>query len=185
MECIPSLQAGEVLYLLQSDMHEERQMALMILVEQFRKGDIKTKETIYNLYLDCVKYVNNWDLIDGSAPTIVGGYLDGKPKKILTKLARSNSLWERRIAILATFYFINQGHAEETFKIATLLLGDKHDLIHKAAGWMLREIGKRCGQEIEETFLKKYASVMPRTMLRYAIERFPEDKKRQYMAKKT
>lgn len=178
------MQSGELLLFLQSDMHEERQMGLMMLVNQFRMGDAKTKEIIYNLYLsrDILRCINNWDLVDLSAPAIVGGYLDGKPKGILTELAKSKNLWERRIAILATFHCIGQKKPDVALRIAEILLYDKHDLIHKAVGWAIREVGKRCGLDVEKRFLNKYAAVMPRTMLRYAIERFGDRKRHYYLA---
>jgi len=171
----------ETLKVLRVNEHEARLFALLILVDQFRRGDEKTRREIYDAYLANTRWINNWDLVDLSAEHIVGGYLDERPKTILTKLAKSRSLWERRIAILATFHFIKQGDCNETLKIANLLLHDTHDLIHKAVGWMLREVGKRCGIEKEEAFLKRHASHMPRTTLRYAIERFPETKRQRYL----
>jgi 3-methyladenine DNA glycosylase AlkD len=167
--------------LLQSKIHEERLLALILLVNRFKKASEKERKTIYEFYIKNTKYINNWDLVDTSAGYIVGGFLHDKPKTILKKLARSTNLWERRIAIIATFYDIYQGKSEETFKIATILINDEHDLIHKAVGWMLREVGKRCGESIEESFLEKYYRSMPRTMLRYAIERFPKNKRKQYL----
>ncbi|MBP9695384.1 MAG: DNA alkylation repair protein, partial [Candidatus Magasanikbacteria bacterium] len=148
---------------------------------EWRAGE---RKVIYEFYLKNTKYINNWDLVDTSAGYIVGGFLHNKPKTILTKFAKSKNLWERRIAIIATFYDIYAGKADETFRIAKILLSDEHDLIHKAVGWMLREVGKRCGEEIEEAFLQEHYHSMPRTMLRYAIERFPE-KKRQFYLKQT
>lgn len=165
--------------LLQNPVHEVRLCALLLLVQK-AKHDL---EKAYSLYAANIKYINNWDLVDVSAGHIVGAYLEDKDKTILTQLARSQNLWERRIAIIATFYFIVKGKDEETFKIAKILLHDKHDLIHKAVGWMLREVGKRCSQKKEEEFLEKYASAMPRTMFRYAIEHFPEQKRKKYLAK--
>lgn len=161
--------------------HEIRLCALLILVGKARQD----KKKAYEIYISNTRYINNWDLVDLTAPDIVGGYLNGKDKRILEKLAQSNSLWERRIAIMATFYFIKKGQCEDSFKIAQILLYDKHDLIHKAVGWMLREAGKRCSLEKEEDFLKKYASEMPRTMLRYAIEKFSQEKRSQYLKKIT
>ncbi len=176
-----SMALSEVEKLLHSQIHEERLAALMILAEQFKKGNDKIKEKIYRLYLRNTRYINNWDLIDLTADRIVGASLDGEPKDILEKLARSQSLWERRIAIISTWHYIRQKKYRDTFKIAKLLLQDKHDLIHKAVGWMLREVGKHCGQDILESFLRAYAPKMPRTTLRYAIERLPERKKRYYL----
>jgi len=173
-----SLKLEDVAQLLHSKIHEERLAALLIMVGKFQAG--KEKGKIYNLYLKNTKHVNNWDLVDLSADKIVGDYLFNKPKVILYKLAKSKNIWERRIAIMATFNFIKNNKFEETFKVAKVLLGDKHDLIHKAVGWMLREIGKR-DRKAEEKFLKKYCRKMPRTMLRYAIEKFPERKRRKWL----
>ncbi|MBF0522275.1 MAG: DNA alkylation repair protein [Candidatus Omnitrophica bacterium] len=169
-----------VVEILQSPIHEMRFLALIILISQYHKADDLGKEKIYRLYLSNTKFINNWDLVDVSAKHIVGGFLMDKDKVVLSQLARSTSLWERRIAILATFYFIGHDQFEESLKIAQILLLDKHDLIHKAVGWMLREVGKK-DIFIEEKFLKKHCSVMPRTMLRYAIERFPEPKRQAYL----
>ncbi len=167
--------------LLSSVYHEERLAALLLLVEQYRRGDKTIQKNIFELYLANASRINNWDLVDLTAPHIVGGYLASGDRSILKKLAVSKNLWERRIAILATYYFIRQGESEETLGISELLLQDSHDLIHKAVGWMLREVGKRCSLAQECKFLDKYASRMPRTMLRYAIERFPPDLKSHYM----
>lgn len=166
--------------LLTSAIHEERLLSLFILVRKYEKGDDVVKKEIYDLYLKHTKFVNNWDLVDGSAHHIVGAFLMNKKKEPLHRLAKSEDLWERRISILATFHFIKQDKFLETLKIAQILLTDKEDLIHKAVGWMLREIGKRHLQT-EETFLKKYYQKMPRTMLRYAIEKFPEPKRQKYL----
>ena len=165
--------------LLHSKIHEERLCALLILVYQFQKGNNQKK--IYEFYLKNTKRINNWDLVDSSADKIVGCYLFEKDKKILCTLARSSNLWERRIAIIATFYFIRNKQFEDTLGVSEILLQDKHDLIHKAVGWMLREVGKR-DQNILETFLKKYYKIMPRTMLRYSIEKFSDPKKKFYMS---
>ena len=167
--------------LLRSKIHEERLSALLILVYQFKNGDEKKREKIFNFYLKNTKYINNWDLVDLSAGYIVGGYLEKRNRKILEKLAKSKSLWERRIAMIATFQFIYNGEYKTTFKIAEILLFDKHDLIQKAVGWMLREAGKRCSQKELERFLKTRYKKMPRTTLRYAIERFPEKKRKNYL----
>jgi len=171
------LNTKEILKLLHSKIHEERVAALRIMIDKFQKGEQKK---IYNLYLENTKYINNWDLVDLSAHKIIGEYLLNKPKSILYKLAKSKNIWERRISIISTFTFIRNNEFSETLKIARLLLKDKHDLIHKAVGWMLREVGKR-DLNIEEEFLKKYYKKMPRTMLRYAIERFPEKKRKYYL----
>lgn len=175
------LPLADIQKLLQSKIHEERLLALILLVKRFKKASEKERKVIYEFYLKNTKYINNWDLVDTSAGYIVGGFLHNKPKTILKKLAQSTNLWERRIAIIATFYDIYQGQSEETFKIAAILINDEHDLIHKAVGWMLREVGKRCGEEIEESFLQKHYRSMPRTMLRYAIERFSEKKRKFYL----
>lgn len=171
----------DVLLLIRSKFHEERQLALMILNRKFKKGQPVEQEQIFNLYVEQVAFINNWDLVDGSAPTIVGGYLFERDRKFLDRLASSKNLWERRIAIIATAYFINKGQPHDTLRIAETLLTDKEDLIHKAVGWMLREVGKRCGQDVLERFLKKHYKKMPRTMLRYSIERFPETLRQSYL----
>ncbi|MBI2617295.1 DNA alkylation repair protein [Candidatus Gottesmanbacteria bacterium] len=170
--------------LIRSSIHEERQLALMILVAQFKKGDEKEKKRLYTFYLDNIHSINNWDLIDGSAEHIIGSYLESKNKTLLKNFASSDNLWKKRIAMVSTFYYIKQGDPKEALKIATILIKDRHDLIQKAVGWMLREIGKRCGEDIEEAFLKKYYKAMPRTMLRYAIEHFSNSKREFYLAKK-
>lgn len=166
--------------LLDSQIHEERMIGLFILVEQFRKADEDQKKAIYSQYLKNTNNINNWDLVDLSADRIVGAYLFERDKQVLFKLAKSKNLWERRIAVLSTFHFIKNKSFDTTLKISEMLLRDKHDLIHKAVGWMLREIGKRHLPE-EEKFLKKYYKTMPRTMLRYAIEKFPEQKRQAYL----
>jgi 3-methyladenine DNA glycosylase AlkD len=170
----------EVTQMLHSPIHEERLLALLILVSSFAKGDEHLKETIYHLYLKNTRYINNWDLVDLSAAYIVGAFLMAKNKKPLYTLAKSNNMWERRIAIIATFYFIKEGEFTDAMKIARILLSDNEDLIHKAVGWMLREVGKR-HLATEERFLKEHYKKMPRTMLRYAIERFPETKRQRYL----
>jgi len=167
--------------LLKSKIHEERMLALMILVRQFAGGDEKLRQQIYDLYLTQTRFINNWDLVDGSAPYIVGPFLSEKDRTRLHTLARSSSFWERRIAIVATLYFIRRDDFDDALKIAEALLDDKHDLIHKAVGWMLREIGKR-DPAVEKSFLKLHYRRMPRTALRYAIERFPESERRKYLA---
>ena len=176
----PDLPFSDLSKLLHSKIHEERLLALLILVRQFNKADAKVKAKIFKAYLDNTKFINNWDLVDLSAPQIIGGFLIGKDRKILYRLAKSALLWERRIAILATFTFIKASDFDDVFDITKLLLGDKEDLIHKACGWMLREAGKR-NLRLEEEFLRKHCAIMPRTMLRYAIERFPENKRKAYL----
>jgi len=170
----------EVIKLLRSAVHEERLLALLILVSQFTNGDEAQKKKIYSLYLKNTAFINNWDLVDLSAPNIVGAYLLNRSRKPLYTLARSRDLWKRRISILATSAFIRKNDFKDTLAISAILLRDEHDLIHKAVGWMLREVGKR-SLAAEERFLKQYYRSMPRTMLRYAIERFPEAKRRRYL----
>ncbi len=177
-----NLSLKDIKKLLNSKVHEHRFTALEILVMKFEKADENTKKNIFNFYLKNTKNVNNWDLVDTSAPHIVGEYLLNKDKFIIYKLAKSKNLWERRIAILSTFKFINNDKFVDTLKISEVLLNDNNDLIQKAAGWMLREVGKR-NQEVEEKFLMKYYKKMPRTMLRYAIERFSEEKRKFYLGK--
>ncbi len=164
---------------LRSGFHEDRLLALLILVRQFQKGDEAGRQRIYDLYLANTRYINNRDLVDCSARDIVGGYPAGRDRSPLDGLARSESLWERRISIIATFHFIRSGEFEDTLRIVGTLLNDREDLIHKAVGWMLREVGKR-DQETLEAFLRRHHRTMPRTMLQYAIERFPEEKRRSY-----
>jgi len=173
----------EIRKLLRSKFHEERLTALLILVDQYQRGNAFHKKKIYDLYLASTAYINNWDLVDLTAQHIVGAYLDGKEPSVLTRLALSKSLWERRIAMLATFRFIRLGDSYEALRIAELLLRDPHDLIHKAVGWMLREVGKRCSLKAECEFLDAHAATMPRTMLRYAIERFPNELRLHYLKK--
>ena len=170
----------EVLSLLKSKIHEERLLALILLVNQYAAGDQKTKNAIFNAYLRHTRYINNWDLVDLSAPPIIGGHLLTRDRSILLTLARSRNIWKRRIGILATFRFIKESDFSDALAVAEMLLKDEHDLIHKAVGWMLREIGKR-EVAVLETFLLRYYKSMPRTMLRYAIERFPEKKRQGYL----
>lgn len=167
--------------LLKSKIHEERLLTLIILVLKYKGTTEQEKNKIYEFYLDNTKFINNWDLVDLSAEQIVGAYLDGKEKSILVRLAGSKNIWERRISILSTFHFIKQGNSIETLKIAEILINDKHDLIQKAVGWMLREVGKKCSQAAEEEFLRKHYKHMPRVMLRYAIERFDEGLRKRYL----
>ena len=170
----------EVKQLVRSAIHEERLLALFMLIGAYSKGDESARESIYSLYLKNTQFVNNWDLVDGSAEHIVGAFLMDKSKRPLYRLAQSKNLWERRISIMSTFYFIKRNEFSETLKIAKMLITDKEDLIHKAVGWMLREVGKR-HLETEEKFLEDHYKKMPRTMLRYAIERFPEPKRQRYL----
>ncbi|HLC56836.1 MAG TPA: DNA alkylation repair protein [Candidatus Nanoarchaeia archaeon] len=172
-----TLSLKDIQQLLSSKIHEYRLTALLILVLQFQKSNDKS---IIDFYLKNTKYINNWDLVDLSAHRLLGIYLINKDKSILYKLARSKNIWERRIAVISTFAFINKDKFEDSLKISEILLNDKQDLIQKAVGWMLREIGKR-DQKMEEKFLKKYYKQMPRTMLRYSIERFSQEKRNLYL----
>ena len=174
------LKLSEVKKILYSKIHEERLCALLILVDKFENGNDVEKVKVFEFYIKNAKQANNWDLVDLSAPRIVGRFLIDKPKDLLYKFAVSKNLWEKRISIISTYTFIKEEKYEDTFKIAEILMGDKHDLIHKAVGWMLREVGKKSLKD-EEKFLKKYYRKMPRTMLRYAIERFREEKRIVYL----
>jgi len=170
----------EILSLLKSPYHEIRLFALILFVNAFAQSDETIQKKIYDLYLANTRYINNWDLVDISAPNIIGAFLMERNREPLYQLAKSKSLWERRIAMLATFYFIRNKQFADTLKIAEILLRDKEDLIHKAAGWMLREVGKR-DMKCAELFLKEHCRKMPRTMLRYVIERFTPAKRRKYL----
>lgn len=175
----PELSINELQELLNSKIHEKRLIALFVLITKYKKADEAEKKKIFDFYLQNTKNVNNWDLVDLSAPNIVGDFLLDKNREILYKLVKRD-LWEKRIAIVSTFNFIRENQFSDTLKISGLLLEDKHDLIHKAVGWMLREVGKRKEEELEN-FLKKHYKNMPRTMLRYAIERFEEEKRKRYL----
>ena len=175
-----SIPLDEIAELLNSTLHEERHLALMILVLQVAKADDTRRKEAFELYLANTRFINNWDLVDCSAPGVVGGYLFSRSKKTLLALARSTNLWERRIAIVSTQHFIRQGEFAETLKISQMLLRDSEDLIHKATGWMLREVGDRDPAVLEE-FLDRHAATMPRTMLRYAIEKFPAPRRLAYL----
>jgi len=170
----------EVSKLLHSKFHEERLLAVLMLVQLFKTGGDEEQKQIYGLYLENTKFINNWDLVDISAGNIVGAYLYQKDKALLYRLVYADNMWERRISIISTFYFIRQNEFDDTLKIAEILLNDKEDLIQKAVGWMLREVGKR-EIEIEEEFLQEHYMKMPRTMLRYAIEKFPETRRKMYL----
>jgi 3-methyladenine DNA glycosylase AlkD len=170
----------DALVLLKSDYHEIRLTAIFFLVNIYQKGDTRLKKMIFEDYLANVQYINNWDIVDSSAPQIVGHYLNNKDRSILKTLAQSSSLWERRMSIIATLYFIRHYDFQSTLDISEILLHDKEDLIHKGVGWMLRECGNK-SQSTEEIFLKKYYKEMPRTMLRYAIEKFPETLRQAYL----
>jgi len=178
-----SLSLSDVRALLKSRWHEERLLALLILVDQYARAGAKQQNVIYKMYMASTQSINNWDLVDLSAPRIVGPHLERRSRAPLYRLSKSKNVWRRRIAIMATFHFIRLDEFDDSFVLAEALLDDPHDLIHKAAGWMLREIGKR-DQTAEEAFLKKFAPKMPRTMLRYAIERFPEPLRRKYLTMK-
>jgi 3-methyladenine DNA glycosylase AlkD len=168
--------------LLSSGTHEHRLVALLILVDKYKKAGAAGREEIAGFYLKCTKYINNWDLVDLSAPNVLGDYLLGRDWVILLRLAHSRVLWERRIAIMSTFAFIRKHDFGPTLDVSEILVHDRHDLIHKAVGWMLREVGKR-DMEAEEQFLENHAAHMPRTMLRYAIEKFEEGKRTYYLKK--
>jgi 3-methyladenine DNA glycosylase AlkD len=176
-----SLPLSTALQLLQSPIHEVRLLALLIMVRSYQEGDIFLKEKIFHTYLKHTRLINNWDLVDLSAEHIVGDYLDIKKGDApLRVLASSTLIWDRRIAIMDTFHFIKKGRFSTTLSLTQSLLRDQEDLIHKAVGWMLREIGKR-DQKTEEAFLNTHYKTMPRTMLRYAIEKFPEDLRQRYL----
>jgi 3-methyladenine DNA glycosylase AlkD len=176
----PDLDENSLHTLLKSSIHEERMLSLLVLIQKYARGTDEERKRMYEFYLANTSFINNWDLADLSAEHVVGRFLSGASKRPLYQLAKSKSLWEGRIAILATFHYIKQYEFSETFKIAAILLVDKEDLIRKAVGWMLREAGKR-DSAAEERFLKEHYRKMPRTMLRYAIERFPEEKRRRYL----
>lgn len=171
---------SETLRVFKSAFHEERLLALFLLVSKFSKGQADQKKEIYELYLKHTEYINNWDLVDSSAGHIVGAYLADKDKKPIYRLAGSRNLWERRIAAISTFPMIKANDFETALDVSRMLLTDGEDLIHKAVGWMLREIGKR-DISVERDFLKKHYQVMPRTMLRYAIEKFSEEERKRYL----
>ena len=166
--------------LLSSPIHEERFVALVIMVDQFRHGSPAHQTKLHRLYISKMKFVNNWDLVDTSAPTLVGDYLTNRPRTVLKTWARSKNLWKRRVAVLATFSFIRDNDFKDALFLAKVLLNDPHDLMHKAVGWMLREVGNR-HRPTEEAFLKQHYQKMPRTMLRYAIEKFPEPRRQAYL----
>lgn len=166
--------------LLQSPIHEERLCALLIMVHQFERGNDAGRRRLFDFYLRHTGSINNWDLVDTSAPKIVGAWLRERDRAILYTLVKSQNLWERRIAILSTFEFIRHGDFSDALKISQLLLPDRHDLIHKAVGWMLREIGKRDEPTLRD-FLQRHYRNMPRTMLRYAIEEYPAATRRRYL----
>lgn len=171
---------GHLDELLDSHLHEERMLALLILVERFKKSEALQQKLIFDFYLKRLDAVNNWDLVDLSAHQIVGVHLEKRSKSLLFKLVRSQVMWHRRVAVVSTLQFIRQKKFDEIFELSRLLLNDPEDLMHKACGWMLREAGKRDVDALK-SFLKKHAHQMPRTMLRYAIEKFPEKKRQAYL----
>ena len=166
--------------LLHSPFHEDRLTALLIFVLKYQKGTEADKQAIYDTYLENTRFINNWDLVDSSAHKIVGPHLEDRDRSILYQLVRSDMLWERRISMMATYHFIHQDDFGDTLQLAELLLQDEEDLIHKSVGWMLRELGKR-NYDLEDAFLEKHYASMPRTMLRYAIEKFPEERRQAYL----
>jgi 3-methyladenine DNA glycosylase AlkD len=174
----------EIEALLASAMHEDRLTALLILVDAHERGDAAAQQGCFDLYLRNLAWVNNWDLVDSSAHLIVGASLLAGDRRILRKLARSTTLWERRVAMIATLAFIRAGESKDAFEIATLLLGDEQDLMHKAVGWMLREVGKHVSEDALRGYLKEHAPAMPRTALRYAIERFPAEERKEWLGVK-
>jgi 3-methyladenine DNA glycosylase AlkD len=178
----PAPPLATVQQLLTSAWHEERLLAVQMLVRLYDKGGPAERETVYRLYLDSLRFINNWDIVDSSASQIVGRHLSGRGHFPLLRMARSPHLWTRRVAVIATAYRIGQGHFDDILLLAARLLNDKEDLIHKAVGWMLREVGKR-DRSVLEGFLDTHAARMPRTMLRYAIEKLPAAKRRRYMGK--
>ena len=178
-----ALPLGEVDKLLGSKIHEERLTALIMLVDRFSDGDTTERARVVKVYLSNLRHVNNWDLVDSSAHQILGTWLLDKDRASLRKLAKSKELWERRVAMVATYAFINAGEHADAFAIAGMLINDEHDLMHKAVGWMLREVGKRVGEDVLRGFLREYAAALPRTALRYAIERFSPTERAQWLAR--
>ena len=176
------LPLDDVLRLLRSKWHEERLLALIILVRQYARADQRGRRAIHRLYLGNTRWINSWDLVDASAAQIVGAHLEKGERRLLSRLARSKSVWERRIAMIATSHYIRNDDFADALAIAEILVNDEHDLIQKAVGWMLREIGNR-DRKAEERFLQRHARTMPRTMLRYAIEKFPAPVRRRYLAR--
>ena len=174
---------NEIIELLQSEWHEVRLCALLMMCKRFKKGDSATRKDIFNYYIENTERINNWDLVDLSAPTIVGGYLMDKPRDLLYRMAESELLWDNRIAIVATLAFIKHKDSDDTYRLALKMMNHKHDLMHKAIGWMLRESGKRDDDRRLFNFVDEYRKRMPRTMLRYAIEKFT-DEERKYLLRK-
>lgn len=174
------LSMPKIQQLLDSEVHEHRLVGLLILIDKFKENGEERQGDIFNFYLKNTKNINNWDLVDLSAPKIIGNFLLDKKRDTLYELVKSKNLWDKRIAIVSSFAFIRNDDFKDALAISELLLKDNHDLIHKAVGWMLREVGKR-NQEILEGFLKEYYKDMPRTMLRYAIEKFDKEKRKKYL----
>ncbi|MDR3243378.1 MAG: DNA alkylation repair protein [Elusimicrobiota bacterium] len=177
---VADLNLKDIKELLHNKAHEVRLSALMVLVEKYKQGGKKDKEQIAKLYFANTKYINNWDLVDLTAPAISGDFWFNNSKKLMFDFAKSGYLWKERIAVVSTYYFIKRGHFDEILKLAEHFLNHKHDLMHKAAGWMLREVGKM-DIEVLRGFLDKHYSVMPRTMLRYSIEKMSETERKKYM----
>ena len=175
-----NLNLPKIQQLIKNKIHEYRLIALLILVDKYKKSKEKDKEEIFNFYLKNLKHVNNWDLVDLTAPNIVGEFLLNKDKKPIYKLVQSDNLWEKRVSIISTLYFIKHNQFEDTLAISELLLKDKHDLIHKAVGWMLREIGKK-DKKVLDNFLKQHYKDIPRTTLRYSLEKHPEEERKKWL----
>jgi 3-methyladenine DNA glycosylase AlkD len=176
------LPLNDVETLMHDKYHEARLLALILLVGRYERGDAAERQRVYRTYLANTDRINNWDLVDLSAPNIVGAHLESRSRAPLDTLAKSKDLWERRIAIVATYWFIRLRQFDDTLRISTALLGDTHDLIHKAVGWMLREVGKR-DESVLELYLDEHAKTMPRTALRYSIERMTPERRKHYMAR--
>lgn len=178
-----ALPLPELSKLLRSALHEERLTGLFILVRRYQKGDAAAKQEAFDFYLRHLGGVNNWDLVDSSAPYIVGGHLLDRDRALLYRLAKSEKLWERRVAMISTLAFVAEGEHRDAFALAEALLGDEHDLMHKAVGWVLREVGKRVDPALLRGFLEKHAAQMPRTALRYAIEHFGPAERKAWLAR--
>jgi len=175
------LSLGNTKTLIKSKYHEERMLGLIILVNKYAKASQDDeKENIYQVYISHFKYINNWDLVDVTCPHIVGKHLIDRDRAVLYQWAQSDDLWTKRISMITNWWFVRKGDLQDVFSIAEVLLGDEHDLIHKAVGWMLREAGKK-DMRRTEVFMKQYYRSMPRTMLRYAIEQYPETKRQKYL----
>ena len=169
-----------VVALLKSKWHEERLFAVLLMADKYHRGDDRQRQAVYDAYIGNRRYVNNWDIVDSSAHKIVGPHLEAGPRDLLYDLAAAESIWDRRIAMMATYHYIRQNEFDDTLKLARVLRDDEHDLIHKVVGWMLREVGNR-DRAVEEAFLEQHYRKMPRTMLRYAIEKFPEKRRKAYL----